>query len=96
MRWRRASSKAYILLYLTGRRAAHLLTASIVFRQYRGKHDMQSAVGGGFVAGAFLARRNGSKAMLLGGAGFAGFSWAIEHFWIQKPPADDDNGFFVC
>ena len=73
-----------------------MLTVSVAFRQYRGKHDMQSAVGGGFVAGAFLARRNGSKAMLLGGAGFAGFSWAIEHFWIQKPPADDDNGFFVC
>jgi len=67
-----------------------------IVESYRGKHDTSSAVGGGILAGALLARNNGSKAMLLGGLGFGGFSWAIEHFWIQRPPADDDSGFFVC
>lgn len=64
--------------------------------QYRGKHDIQSAVGGGFTAGAILARKNGTRAMLWAGLSFAGFSYALEKLWIRKPPADEDSGFFVC
>lgn len=64
--------------------------------QYRGKHDMTSACAGGFLAGGLLARKNGTRAMLWAGSTFAAFSWALEHFYIRRPPADDEAGFFVC
>jgi hypothetical protein len=57
---------------------------------------MTSAVAGGFAAGAFLARRAGYRSMILGGATFAAFSYGIEKLWIRKPPANEDDGFFVC
>lgn len=57
---------------------------------------MTSAMGGGFLAGALLARKNGTRAMIWAGASFSAFSWALEHFYLQRPPADDDSGFFVC
>lgn len=68
----------------------------LVFEQYRGKHDMTSAVTGGFAAGAFLARNGGYRAMILSGATFSAFSYGIEKLWIRKPPANEDDGFFVC
>lgn len=57
---------------------------------------MTSAVAGGFAAGAFLARNGGYRAMVLGGATFSAFSYGIEKLWIRKPPANEDDGFFVC
>lgn len=72
------------------------MTSPSVRPQYRGKKDISTACGGGFLAGALLARNHGTRSMIWGGATFSAFSWAIEHFWIQRPPADDDHGFFVC
>jgi import inner membrane translocase subunit TIM22 len=44
----------------------------------RAKKDMKGAIGAGFATGAVLAAQAGPQAMLLGGAGFAAFSIAIE------------------
>lgn len=44
----------------------------------RGKKDMKGAIVSGFVTGATLSARAGPQAALLGGAGFAAFSIAIE------------------
>lgn len=44
----------------------------------RAKKDLKGAVASGFFTGAALAAQAGPQAMLLGGAGFAAFSVAIE------------------
>ncbi|KAK0548114.1 Mitochondrial import inner membrane translocase subunit tim22 [Tilletia horrida] len=46
---------------------------------YRAKHDMVNPVASGFFTGAILARNQGPQAVLLGGAGFAAFSAAIDY-----------------
>lgn len=44
----------------------------------RAKKDLKGAIASGFLTGATLAAQAGPQAMLLGGAGFAAFSVAIE------------------
>ena len=46
----------------------------------RAKNDMYNSMLAGFVSGAALAIKQGPQAMLLGGAGFAAFSVAIDKF----------------
>ncbi|KAK4689721.1 hypothetical protein P7C73_g376, partial [Tremellales sp. Uapishka_1] len=54
---------------------------------YRAKNDITNAVSAGFLAGAILAFRSGPKAMIGGGAAFAGFSGAID-WYMRKPPTE--------
>lgn len=84
------------ILQLPGKYRTSADRRSASYIQYRGKHDMTSAVTGGFAAGAFLARNGGYRAMVLSGATFSAFSYGIEKLWIRKPPANEDDGFFVC
>ena len=53
-------------------------TVECFLEKFRGKKDMRNAVASGFVTGALLAVRAGPKAMVIGGAGFAVFSAAME------------------
>ena len=48
--------------------------------QYRAKDDMTNGIAGGFVTGGVLARASGPRGALMGAAGFAMFSGAIEMF----------------
>ncbi|CAD6885890.1 unnamed protein product [Tilletia controversa] len=57
---------------------------------YRARHDMANPVAAGFFTGAILARNQGPQAVLLGGAGFACFSAAIDYFFIHREAADED------
>ncbi|KAK0534756.1 Mitochondrial import inner membrane translocase subunit tim22 [Tilletia horrida] len=57
---------------------------------YRAKHDIVNPVAAGFFTGAILARNQGPQAVLLGGAGFAAFSAAIDYFFFHRQPSDDD------
>ena len=50
----------------------------------RGKNDAYNGIAGGFLTGAFLARKQGIGAMAFGACGFAGFSGAIE-WYLRKP-----------
>lgn len=48
--------------------------------KYRAKHDIVNGTSAGCITGAAFALKGGPKAMLLGCAGFAAFSAAIDHF----------------
>lgn len=47
---------------------------------YRAKDDMRNGTYAGFVTGGIIGLRAGVKAGVLGGAGFAIFSAAIEYY----------------
>lgn len=66
------------------------LDCCIFFLKYRAKNDIWNSIGSGFLAGAILARNAGPKAMAGGGAAFAGFSGAIDYFWLRREPADEE------
>ena len=55
---------------------------------YRAKHDLVNTVAAGCLTGAVLGAKAGPKSALLGCAGFAAFSTAIEHF-MQESHGDD-------
>lgn len=57
--------------------------------QFRAKNDTWNAVYAGFISGGVLARNSGPRAMLLGGAGFALFSTAIEKYMRWDSPDED-------
>ncbi|EPY50687.1 TIM22 inner membrane protein import complex subunit Tim22 [Schizosaccharomyces cryophilus OY26] len=50
---------------------------------FRAKTDIYNPTIAGFFTGSILARRSGPKAMVLGGAGFSVFSYAIEK-WMMN------------
>lgn len=53
-------------------------TIECFLEKARGKRDLPNALISGFSTGAILAARAGPSAMVMGGAGFAAFSGAIE------------------
>ncbi|GMK58958.1 hypothetical protein CspeluHIS016_0604000 [Cutaneotrichosporon spelunceum] len=59
-----------------------------VIEGYRAKNDHWNGIGGGFCAGATLARNSGPWGALLGGLGFAAFSVAIEAY-MRRVPAEE-------
>jgi len=64
--------------------------------QYRGKNDMWNSLSAGCITGSAFAIRVGPKAMMLGCAGFAAFSYAIDYFTGRHDETfiaihDDDN-----
>ena len=52
--------------------------------KYRAKTDIFNTMGAGCASGAILARGSGAKGMLVGCAGFASFSAAMEHFLAER------------
>lgn len=56
---------------------------------YRGRHDINNVLAGGFITGCLISARNGTKAGILSGLGFAAFGGAIDHFYIEKPTAEE-------
>jgi hypothetical protein len=59
--------------------------------QYRGKHDINNVFAGGFLTGCIISAKNGTKAGILSGLGFAAFGGAIDHFYIEKAKPEDDG-----
>lgn len=55
---------------------------------FRARNDLYNSAGAGAMAGAILARNAGPQAMLLGGAGFAAFSTAIDAY-MRSEGGDD-------
>jgi import inner membrane translocase subunit TIM22 len=49
-----------------------------VLERIRAEDDMWNSISAGFISGAVLAIKQGPQAMLLGGAGFAAFSYVID------------------
>ncbi|RKP17674.1 hypothetical protein ROZALSC1DRAFT_30554 [Rozella allomycis CSF55] len=49
-----------------------------------GRHDLWNSVFAGFMTGGILAYKSGPKAMLMGGAGFAAFSTAIDYYMNRE------------
>lgn len=78
--WRSAKSFGKIAALFTG--------FECVVETYRAKHDITNTLAAGCMTGGVLAAKGGPKAALLGCAGFAAFSAAIEHFLQERPPDD--------
>lgn len=55
---------------------------------FRAKNDMTNAVLAGCVTGGIMARNSGPQGVLVGCAGFAAFSLAIETY-LRSPEKDD-------
>ncbi|RIA95899.1 mitochondrial inner membrane translocase subunit Tim17/Tim22/Tim23/peroxisomal protein PMP24 [Glomus cerebriforme] len=51
-----------------------------VIETYRAKNDIYNGTASGCITGAVLAARSGPQAALIGCAGFAAFSTAIEYY----------------
>ncbi|CAB4384332.1 uncharacterized protein OCT59_021713 [Rhizophagus irregularis] len=51
---------------------------------YRAKNDLYNGVASGCITGAVLAARSGPQATLIGCAGFAAFSTAIEYYMRRE------------
>lgn len=51
-----------------------------VIEKFRAKHDMYNSIYAGCSAGAILAHSGGPKAMCVGCASFAAFSYMIDRF----------------
>ncbi|PJF17961.1 hypothetical protein PSACC_02195 [Paramicrosporidium saccamoebae] len=78
--WSSAKNFAYIAALFSG--------FECVVETYRAKHDMTNTLVAGCLTGGVLGAKSGPKSALLGCAGFAAFSAAIEHF-MQDSPSDD-------
>ena len=63
-----------------GKVATIYSAAECVVEGYRGKHDLGNGLVAGCFTGGFLARAGGPSSALMGCAGFAAFSVAIEAF----------------
>ena len=55
-----------------------------IIESYRGKTDLRNQIYSGLVTGGALGARAGPKAAVLGGAGFAAFSVAIDYFMHES------------
>lgn len=60
-----------------------------VIEGYRAKNDIYNSIYAGAISGAVLGRASGLKAMILGGAGFAVFSAAIDTYIRWDTPDED-------
>lgn len=60
-----------------------------VVETYRARHDIQNTLVAGCLTGGTLGAKSGPKSALLGCAGFAAFSAAVEHF-LQDRSSNDD------
>jgi hypothetical protein len=78
--WSSAKSFAKIAALFSGFECA--------VESYRAKHDLVNTVAAGCLTGAVLGAKSGPKSALLGCAGFAAFSTAIEHFMQESSPDD--------
>jgi mitochondrial import inner membrane translocase subunit TIM22 len=56
-------------------------------KKYRAKNDRFNAPAAGFFAGGVLARNSGPRGALMGGLGFAGFSFLID-LYLRKEPEE--------
>ncbi|CAG8463350.1 290_t:CDS:2 [Funneliformis caledonium] len=55
-----------------------------VIETYRAKNDLYNGVASGCITGAVLAAKSGPQATLIGCAGFAAFSTAIEYYMRRE------------
>ncbi|KAJ1654414.1 Mitochondrial import inner membrane translocase subunit tim22 [Dispira simplex] len=55
-----------------------------LIEQYRAKNDLYNSVSAGCITGGILAAKTGPKGALLGCAGFAAFSTAIDYYMRER------------
>ncbi|ORY88951.1 Tim17/Tim22/Tim23/Pmp24 family-domain-containing protein [Leucosporidium creatinivorum] len=60
-----------------------------VVEGYRAKNDIYNSVYAGLISGAVLGRNSGTRAMILGGMGFAAFSAVIDTYIRWETPDED-------
>lgn len=60
-----------------------------MIESYRAKHDWKNGLGAGCMTGGLMAVRSGPKAIMVGCAGFAAFTTAVERIMAHNSQAAD-------